>query len=456
MKVRDKSILIIDDNKDLLNVLDLILAGHGWKVELLATPNQIVNKLRSYQFDVILLDMNFQDKSSTGNEGFYWLSEIKKLDKDQTVVMITAYGDIDMAVRSLKDGAVDFIDKAWDQSKILSTLEAAWQISVSKRQISKLKSQRSHLSRQLVEQTPVFWGESKAIKEVKNVINKVAETTAHVLILGENGTGKEVVARAIHQKSLRAEEVFISVDMGSVPESLFESEMFGYEKGAFTGANKAKAGRMFLAGGGTLFLDEIGNLNPDVQAKLLRILETRQIVPLGSQKVLPVDFRLITATNSPLLDMVSAGSFREDLFYRLNTITITVPPLRERKGDIPGLVDLFLNYFNKKHSRDHQLRKTDVSRMEKYSWPGNIRQLKHTIERSVILSDGPFLDVEYLGASDIHEIKIDTDDHLNLAQNEQKLVMEALALSKGNISKAAGLLGINRSTVYDKIKKHGL
>jgi len=456
MKKDSKSILIVDDNKDLLNVLDLVLSGHGWKVDLISSPNQLSYQLRTKAFDVILLDMNFQGNSSSGNEGFYWLREIKKLDKDQTVVMITAYGDIDTAVKSLKEGAVDFIDKAWDQAKILSTLEAAWQISVSKRQISKLLSQRTHLSKQIGAQLPIYWGNSQAIRNVRTLINKVSKTNANVLILGENGTGKEVVANEIHQKSLRCDEVFISVDMGSVPESLFESEMFGHEKGAFTGAAKAKVGRMLLADGGSLFLDEIANLSPEMQAKLLRVLESRQIITVGGNKVKSIDFRLITATNSPLPDLVKNGTFRQDLFYRLNTITINLPSLKERGKDIHGLTKLFTDYFNQKHSKEHQLRKEDLNRLEKYSWPGNVRQLKHTIERSVILSDGPFLDIEYIDDNENRSENEETAASLNIAQNEQKLINEALTLASGNISKAAELLGINRTTVYDKIKKYRL
>ncbi len=359
MGTAKKSILIVDDNKDLLNVLDLVLSSRGWKVDLLPSPGQLVHYLTTKSFDVVLLDMNFKGNSSTGNEGFFWLSEIKKLDPDQTVVMITAYGDIDMAVRSMKNGAVDFIDKAWDQPKILSTLESAWQIAISKRQISKLKSQRSHLSKQIIDQTPVFWGKSRAIKEVQAILEKVSITDAHILILGENGTGKEIIARTIHQKSKRAEEVFISVDMGSIPETLFESEMFGYEKGAFTGAGKAKMGRMVLASGGSFFMDEIGNLSLDLQSKLLRVLETYELIPLGGQKVIPVDFRLITATNRDLGRMVGDSEFREDLYYRLNTICITVPPLRDRREDIFGLANFFLNDFNVKHCKSHTIKKSD-------------------------------------------------------------------------------------------------
>ncbi|MBT3748520.1 MAG: sigma-54-dependent Fis family transcriptional regulator [Bacteroidetes bacterium] len=455
MTQRKKSILIVDDNKDLLSVLDLVLTGQGWKVAVLSSPNQLSSELHKNQYDVILLDMNFQGKTSSGNEGLFWLSEVQKIDQDQAVVMITAYGDINLAVRSLQEGAVDFIDKAWDQQKILSTLEAAWQISISKRQIRKLKSQRNHLSSKLSDQSPIYWGNSASIREVKALIEKVGKTDASVLILGENGTGKELVAQEIHRSSGREDEVFISVDMGSIPTSLFESEMFGYEKGAFTGALKAKAGRMFLADGGTLFLDEIGNLNHDLQSKLLRVLETHQIIPLGGQKIQPVDFRLITATNSPLPDQVNDGVFRQDLFYRLNTITITLPPLRERRDDIRGLITLFLEIYNNKHSRSFRIKDSDITILEKQPWPGNIRQLKHSIERAVILSDGQYINLEQTEYNNGIGL-IQSRTSLNLADTEKKLISQALSQSKGNITKTAELLGINRSTVYDKIKKYGL
>jgi DNA-binding NtrC family response regulator len=399
--------------------------------------------------------MNFAAGINTGNEGIFWLSKILKLDPDAIVILITAYGDINLAVQSIKEGATDFITKPWDTEKLLATLNTAYELRQSKLKVDSLKNKQKQLTEDIDKRFYMFTGTSKAMEQVYQTINKVAHTDANVLILGENGTGKELIAREIHKKSKRSSEVFMSVDMGSLTETLFESEIFGHVKGAFTDAKEDKAGRFETASGGTLFLDEIGNLPLTLQSKLLSVLQNRQITRLGSNKVISIDIRLISATNKPIYDMVEENLFREDLLYRINTIQIEVPPLRIRKDDIPGLVNYFLREYSNRYEKP--LLKITADAYEllvNYSWPGNVRELKHTVEKAVILSESDVLKPEdfYLRQQKPDDNK--KSDSLKLADAEKHTIEKVLEKCNGNLSKAAKMLEISRTTLYIKIEKY--
>ena len=381
------TILVVDDNKAVLNALEMLLAGVFREVITIRTPNQIEAILESGRVDVVLLDMNFSAGINTGNEGLYWLSRIKGYAAEIPVVLFTAYADIDLAVRAVKEGATDFVVKPWDNAKLVATLLAAYRLHESRREVKQLKAKEEVLKGQLSPERTVVWGESDAMRRVRQLIEKVAVTDANVLITGENGTGKEIVAREIHALSGRKGEVMISVDMGAITETLFESELFGHVKGAFTDAREDRVGKFEAANKGTLFLDEIGNLSYALQSKLLATLQSRKVIRVGSNKPIDVNIRLICATNSDLPRMVKEGSFREDLLYRINTIHVEVPPLRERGNDILLLAEAFLQDYGRKY------RKPDLSfssetrrRLLGYSWPGNVRELQHTVEKAVIMS----------------------------------------------------------------------
>lgn len=457
MARKEGSILIVDDNDDLLIALKLFLSRYFEKLDTLRNPNLIPAHIQSTSYDLILLDMNFRAGMASGNEGIYWLHQILEQDPEATVVFITAFGDVDLAVRSMKEGAADFIMKSWDEQKILSTVMASYELRKRKLEVSLLRKKQAHLSSVIEKDRMVCHCRSVAMKELEAVIEKVANTGASVLILGENGTGKEVIAREIHRRSARRSEIFVKVDLGAIPETLFESELFGHRKGAFTDAKEDRDGRFMIASGGTLFLDEIGNLPVALQGKLLSVIQNREIYPVGTSRPYPVDVRIISATNRPLPDMVRAGAFREDLLYRINPIQIEVPPLRERKEDIPLLARFFLEkYRNQYRKPGLDIKEETLDQLKTHTWPGNIRELEHALEKAVILSEGKFVTPNHLFSAGSGSEKGPIPDTLNLEENEKVLVEKALRREKGNVSAAAKKLGINRSTLYQKMKKYGI
>ncbi|MCG8310426.1 MAG: sigma-54 dependent transcriptional regulator [Cytophagales bacterium] len=451
------SILIVDDNEEFLIALKLMLTPHFREVVTENSPETIISQLQKRSFDLILLDMNFKAGINTGNEGLFWLNKIKAVDQDATIVFITAYGDVQLAVKSVKEGAADFIQKSWDEKKILSTLLSAYQLSESKSEIKRLKSKQQHLSASIDGGYQLCKGPAPSMEKIYATIEKVAETGANVLITGENGTGKEVIAREIHRLSGRGREIFVSVDISALNENLIESELFGHKKGAFTDAKADRTGRFELASGGTLFLDEIGNLSLASQAKLLTVLQTRRITKVGDNKPLDVDVRLICATNIPVARTIAEGSFREDLLYRINTIHLELPALRNRKEDIPVLAHHFLNKLKVKYKKPSiDFKKTSMNQLLRHDWPGNIRELGHTIEKAVIMTTDNFIKPEDL-MFELVEKSIDSAvDSFNLMQHEKMLIDKALKKFGGNMSRTARELGINRSTLYEKIRKHEL
>ena len=448
------TILVVDDNKAVLNALEMLLAGVFREVITLRTPNQIEAILESGRVDVVLLDMNFSAGINTGNEGLYWLSRIKEYAAEIPVVLFTAYADIDLAVRAVKEGATDFVVKPWDNAKLVATLLAAYRLHESRREVKQLKAKEEVLKGQLSPERTVVWGESDVMRRVRQLIEKVAVTDANVLITGENGTGKEIVAREIHALSGRRGEVMISVDMGAITETLFESELFGHVKGAFTDAREDRVGKFEAANKGTLFLDEIGNLSYALQSKLLATLQSRKVIRVGSNKPVDVNIRLICATNSDLPRMVKEGTFREDLLYRINTIHVEVPPLRERGNDILLLAEAFLRDYGRKYRKpDLSFSSETRQRLLGYSWPGNVRELQHTVEKAVIMCDRQVLTPEdFLFKSEPSEMApLET-----LEDMEREMIRKALERHEGNLSAVASRLGITRQTLYNKMKKFNL
>ncbi|KPK83637.1 MAG: AAA family ATPase [Bacteroides sp. SM23_62_1] len=456
MKDDKGKILIVDDNEELLLALRMFLSQHFSKIEILRNPNQISAKLESEDFDLILLDMNFSPGQTSGNEGIYWMNRILEQDPEAGIVFITAYGDVELAVRAMHEGALDFIEKSWNDSKILSTILSAKKLGKTRLEVKKLREKQKHLSDRIHHDYRLIPPESASMKKILETVDKVAGTDANVLILGENGTGKEVIAREIHHRSKRAGEVFINVDLGSLPENLFESELFGHVAGAFTDAKQDRTGRFEIASGGTLYLDEIGNLPLNLQSKILSAIQNHEITRIGSSKPMHIDIRLICATNKPLYDMVDRGQFREDLLYRINTIQIDIPPLRERIEDIPSLVAFFLEEFSDRYRGSWmKISRPAMEKLKKHNWFGNIRELRHTIEKAVILTDGSTLtpsDIIFYTKSPARE----ESEILNLEENEKRIISLALSRCNENISLTAKKLGINRSTLYDKMKKYGL
>ncbi len=457
MPRKEGSILIVDDNNDLLLALKLFLSGQFERIDTLKNPNLILSSLDKQAYDVILLDMNFKAGIATGNEGIFWLHEILEKDPLATVVFITAYGDVELAVKSMKEGAADFIMKSWDEQKILSTLHAAYELRKSKMEVSLLKKKQAHLSGVIRNQFSVCHCRSKAMEEINQMVKKIASSDASVLILGENGTGKEVVAREIHLLSERRNEIFVKVDLGAIPETLFESELFGHTKGAFTDAREERDGRFVIASGGTLFLDEVGNLPLSLQSKLLSVIQNKEVFPVGASRPIPIDVRIITATNLSLQEMIIQKTFREDLYYRINAIQVDLPPLRERKEDIPVLADFFLRKYREQYNKPAlQLSGKAHTGLMQHNWPGNIRELEHTIEKGVILSDKSEVGLEHLFPRTT-PLKGTTSTNLfNLEENEKVIIEKALRTASGNVASAARKLGINRSTLYQKMKKYGL
>jgi len=449
-------ILMIDDDEDVLLAAKMLLKKQNHHVIIEKNPKKIPFLLNNDSYDVILLDMNFSKDITSGKEGFFWLDEIIKHDPTSVVILITAFGDVEMAVRALKQGATDFILKPWQNEKLIATIATAIKLKQSYNEVDKLKKAKEMLEEQISKPFAEIIGKSQAIQEVFNLTDKVAKTEANVLILGENGTGKELIARAIHQRSLRKDNSFVSVDMGAITETLFESELFGHKKGSFTDAREDRPGRFELANRGTLFLDEIGNLSLSLQGKLLSVLQSRQVTRVGSNQAQPIDIRLICATNMPLHKMVQEGTFRQDLLYRINTVEVRVPPLCERVEDIPLLAQHYLSYYAKKYHKLVKLITPEaMDRLKRYAWPGNIRELQHAIERAVIMTDSDTLqESDFLLSRSITAGA--TNNTLNLDEVERTAIAKALQMHNGNISKAADELGLTRASLYRRMEKYGL
>lgn len=449
------NILIVDDDRDVLETARMFLKQEFTSVMIEENPEKIPFLLNQQEFDVILLDMNFSKGLNDGEEGFRWLEKILHTDPHAVVILITAYGEVDLAVKAMKRGATDFVLKPWKNQKLLGTILSALQLRHSKKELEKVKLTQEKLSNDLDVAFTDFVGNSPAIQRVHELIERVAETDADVLILGENGTGKELVARAIHRQSLRKEKVFISVDLGGITETLFETELFGHVKGAFTDAKQDKPGRFEIASGGTLFLDEIGNLSSTLQSKLLTVLQQRKIQRVGSNKEINVDFRLICATNMPLYDMIYEKKFRQDLLYRINTVEIRVPPLRERPDDIEILTAHFLEQYGKKYKRPGiKLDKSIFTKLKKYPWPGNIRELQHAVERAVILTEEKVIRSADLLINQAPVKSTASTQQLTMDEMEKRFILESLDQHEGNVSKTARSLGMTRTALYRRMKKY--
>jgi len=449
-------ILVIDDDQDILLTTKVVLKKHFGTIETETVPERVIQGIRYGKYDVILLDMNFRAGDTSGKEGLEWLRKIIKANPNALVIMITAYGDIDLAVHAMKEGAIDFIVKPWDNKKLLATVASAYKLSESRKEIANLKEKQIILKEEIDQHYTEFIGQSEEMMIVFETIRKVSATDANILILGENGTGKELVARAIHKNSLRASQIFIPVDLGALPETLFESELFGHVKGAFTDAKENRSGRFKIASGGTLFLDEIGNLSFPLQAKLLSAIEKRHITPVGSNEQVPVDIRLICATNMPLYELASHKQFREDLLYRINTVEIRIPPLRERTSDIPLLADFFKDVFTRKYNKGKmKISRDSYQKLVRYNWPGNIRELQHIVERAIILSESDILKPDDFlvqraeASSQLGEI-------LNMEEVERQTILNALERNHRNMTRAAEDLGMARTTLYRKMKKYDI
>jgi DNA-binding NtrC family response regulator len=453
--MKNKKLLIVDDNQGILNALKLLLRSGFESVKTISNPNQLYSELDKNDTDVILLDMNFKAGVNTGNEGIFWLREIKGRAPLVEVVMITAYGDVELAVKSLKEGAADFVLKPWDNDKLKATLEAACRLRNSNLEISDLKSREKVLKQDSNRNTPLIIGKSPAMREILKLVSKVADTDANVLISGENGTGKELIAREIHRLSGRCNELFVLVDLSSLAESLFESELFGHKKGSFTNAFEDKTGRFTMADKGSLFLDEIGNIPMNLQAKILTVLQTRIVTPVGSTKEISVDFRLISATNKNLQEMVAHNQFRQDLLYRMNTIQIHLPPLRERIEDIEDLALHYLKIYGKKYNKNYlDIQKDALEKLKKNQWFGNIRELQHTIEKAVILAES-----NKIKSSDFIFLENDVtvvNQTETLEEMERKMIISTLKKNNFNQMITAEQLGITRQTLYNKIKRYGI
>ncbi|MEE9362034.1 MAG: sigma-54 dependent transcriptional regulator [Cellulophaga sp.] len=449
----DGNILVVDDNKSVLSALEILLQFEYKSVQTISNPNQLPSFPNLNSIDIVLLDMNFSAGVNTGNEGLYWLREIKKKTPNMAVIMMTAYGAVDLAVMALKEGAIDFVLKPWNNEKLLATVKSAYLLRKSQKEVHKLKENESNLKQLINQDKNYIIGTSKALTSVLNLTRKVAKTDVNVLITGENGTGKELIARELHRMSTRKEEVFIAVDMGALSETLFESELFGHVKGAFTDAKEDRAGKFEAAHGGTLFLDEIGNLSLKTQAKLLSVIQNRVLNRVGSNKPIHVDIRLVCATNGNLEQMVKEGLFREDLLYRINTIHIEVPALREREGDVLILGEFYLKKFASKYDKiGLRMNSSAQEKLMEYNWPGNVRELQHTIERAVILCDGNVLKPTDFLLHNKSTLSFGNSP-VSLDEMEKLMIKNALNTHEGNYSAAADELGISRQTLYNKLKK---
>lgn len=457
MTIKPK-VLVVDDNEDILLSIKLLLKGTASIIVTEKNPARLPELLAEDSYDVIFLDMNFSEDTTSGQEGFFWLKEILKLDAQAVIILITAFGDVDTAIKAIKEGATDFVLKPWQNEKLIATFSSACKLRHSRIELNKIKTQQHYINKLSENGFAEIIGLSDSMQKVFQTISKVAGTDANVLILGENGTGKELIARALHKNSKRAGEVFINVDIGALSQTLFESELFGYVKGAFTDAKEDRPGRFEIADKGTLFLDEIGNIPLELQSKLLTVIQNKEVIRLGSNKSIGIDIRLICATNIPIYDRVDENKFRQDLLYRINTVEIHLPPLRERKGDIPILVEYFLSHYKLKYNKPNlYIDSKTMNRFEAYQWPGNIRELQHLIERSVILCDG-----DAISPADIYfntgnqKSNGESFDTFNLDEVEKKIIQKALIKYDGNVSKAAKELGLTRASLYRRMEKHGL
>jgi two-component system, NtrC family, response regulator HydG len=457
MQKIDAKILLVDDDDFVLLSIRLLLEQHFSSIEATNNPERIPAMLEKKHYDVVVLDLNFRQGDTSGNQGRFWLKQILSLSPTSQVILVTAYGDIEVAVESIKEGALDFIVKPWQNEKLLSTVKTAYLLGKEKQKVKDLKSQQKSLVTAMSPKPEALIGESLAITAIKKTLEKIAPTEAEVLILGQNGTGKEVIAREIHMRSSRAEGVFMAVDVGAISENLFESELFGHRKGAFTDAKEDRAGRFEAASGGTILLDEIGNLSLNLQTKLLTVLQQKKVVRLGTNESKPVDVRIICATNCNLPAMVKEGKFREDLYYRINTVEITVPRLAERVEDIPLLAEYFLSRFKAKYQKPFlKLPKLVMMQLQKYRWPGNIRELQHALERAVIMCDAQELSIEDFGSMNQNHLQSFSADDFNLEKLEEWAIRKAVAKHQGNISHAAEELGLSRGAMYRRMQKYAI
>ena len=458
MELLDGNILIIDDDTDVLETARMYLKQKFSRVMAISNPEELESLLKMNDFDAILLDMNFERGEMEGEEGILWLKKIKTISPDTSVIMVTAYGDIGLAVETMKEGASDFILKPWKNEKLLGTILASLELKRSKTEYNRLKGAHERVARDIDKGFEEIIGISPAMNRTFELIEKVADTDANVLVLGENGTGKELVARALHRLSSRKDEVFIRVDLGAIAETLFESELFGHIKGAFTDARSDRAGSFELAKGGTIFLDEIGNLTLPLQAKLLTVIQNREVRRVGSNKIIPIDVRLICATNMPLYEMSEKEKpdFRKDLLYRINTVEIRVPCLRERVEDIPLLADHFIRLYSRKyHKSGILLGERLMRRMKSYAWPGNVRELQHAIEKGVILADQGRIPEEIIVIG--NKIKpVHKEEPTTLEDMEKRVILQTVDKYRGNLSQVARELGITRATLYRKMNKFGI
>lgn len=454
MSKMDFSIFIVDDDPDVLLSAELLLQQFVRDVRTAHKATDLLPRLAQEGADLLLLDMNFTKGTNTGEEGLNWIRRVKDKFPDLVIVVMTAYADIDLAVEATKLGAFDFIQKPWENARLLSTVQAGLQLAGSKKELSRLKIREKAWSDQQEPQDLIF--QSVEMADLMEQVKRVAPTEANVLILGENGTGKELIAKSLHAMSGRASKPMVAVDLGAVHAQLFESELFGAKKGAYTDLKQDKTGRMELAHEGSLFLDEIGNLPLDLQVKLLAALQRRSIIPLGAVRERKIDIRLISATNQSLVESVEKGEFRQDLLYRINTVVLEVPSLRERNGDVSLLVQHFLKRFNQKYKRQLRCPEKVVQELEKYNWPGNVRELEHAVERAVIMSKSEVAELQDFLPVQQADHKVGRVENLNLMDNERELITAAIEKHKGNISQAAKALGLTRTALYRRLEKHGL
>ncbi|MFC2097800.1 sigma-54-dependent transcriptional regulator [Bacteroidota bacterium] len=456
MKKTEAKILVIDDNKDVLTTAEVFLRQLYSYIRTENNPQLISNILAEEEFDIILLDMNFSQGKIDGSEGIHWLEQIMTIDPTIIVIVISAYGEINVAVKAIKAGAKDFVLKPWNNQKLSATINSALELKRTKEELKLSEDTRRTIDNDLNINYSKIIGNSYAIKKVFDIINKVSLTDADILISGNNGTGKELVAREIHRLSERKDKVFLTVDLGSISENLFESELFGHVKGAFTDAKEDKPGRFELASGGTLFLDEIGNLSLSLQSKLLSTLQNRKIIRVGSTKEINIDIRLICATNMDLYKLVVEKKFREDLLYRINTLEIVVPSLCDRIDDLPLLINYFLKRFSRKYKKPGlKISSVVLSGLKSYHWPGNIRELEHAVERAVILADGNNIDIEDFALKK-QKFLSTTEDSLRLDEMEKTNIIKAIEKNKGHMTKAARELGIARTALYRRLKKYDI
>ncbi|WP_299157688.1 sigma-54 dependent transcriptional regulator [uncultured Tenacibaculum sp.] len=456
MRKKDATILIVDDDDDILFSARISLKKYFSEIITTNNPKKISNLLTNNIIDVVLLDMNYRIGFEDGKEGLYWLKQIKEISPETTVILMTAFGSVNLAVDAIKQGATDFILKPWKTEKLYAVVNAGVELARSLRKTSQLSIVQKQQDKDFLQQTEHIIGNSSAMKSAMKLMQKVAPTDANILILGENGTGKYVFAKEIHLLSERKNHPFIHVDLGSLNENLFESELFGYTKGAFTGAQKDTLGRFELAKGGTIFLDEIGNLPLHLQAKLLTVIQNRKVTRLGEGTPRDIDARIICATNAPIHEMIEKQTFRQDLLFRINTIELNLPSLRERKEDILLLANHFLKKLSKKYRKSIiEFSKEATNAMKNYQWPGNIREIEHIIERAVIITDSNNIQLEDLHFS-TKKLNVSLSDNLNLEETEKMLIQQAMNKHQGNISKASKDLGLTRAALYRRLEKFGL